>query len=153
SEADKKRNADNDKSNIWGERAFYSNCHRTGGDLEWFKDNLPVPADKITPAWTFAGKWDPESTEGPRIIHVEPKVNHVVIQFSEAVTVKGKPKLAVSDAGASDYESGSGSDTLTFKLPAGYQGALSEIDLNGGAIIASKASAAVRPAVVKAKSN
>jgi len=44
----------------WGRRVYYSNCHRTGGDYTWHKDNMPVPAEKITVNWTFEGKWLPK---------------------------------------------------------------------------------------------
>jgi pectinesterase len=50
--------------NRWGDRAYYHNCHRTGGDYPWHKNNLraapgsPKPED-ITAAWTFGGKWTP----------------------------------------------------------------------------------------------
>jgi pectinesterase len=49
----------------WGARHYYFNCHREGGDYDWFRDNLstaersPSP-EQITAAWTFGGKWDPE---------------------------------------------------------------------------------------------
>jgi pectinesterase len=51
--------------NLWGDRAYYHNCHRTGGDFPWHRNNLkaapgaPKPED-ITPGWTFGGRWDPE---------------------------------------------------------------------------------------------
>ena len=51
--------------NRWGDRAWYHNCHRAGGDYHWHKNNLkaapgsPKPED-ITPAWTFNGRWNPE---------------------------------------------------------------------------------------------
>jgi hypothetical protein len=51
----------------WGDRHYFYNCHREGGDFAWFKDNLnkaegsPMP-ENITPQWAFAGKWDPEAT-------------------------------------------------------------------------------------------
>jgi pectinesterase len=51
--------------NLWGDRAWYHNCHRPAGDYPWHKNNLrsapgsPKPED-ITPAWTFGGRWDPE---------------------------------------------------------------------------------------------
>jgi len=51
----------------WGDRQYYYNCKRAGGDFEWFSDNLqkaegkPHP-DDITAVWTFNGTWDPEST-------------------------------------------------------------------------------------------
>src|SRR5205814_5946582 len=72
-DADRKRNADNDKSNLWGERAYFFDCHRDGGDYAWLKDNLPVAADQITAKWTFAGTWDPENKEGPKIVHASPR--------------------------------------------------------------------------------
>ena len=52
---------------LWGPRYYYWGCRREGGDFAWFADNLaqapgaPDEAD-ITPAWTFAGRWDPEAT-------------------------------------------------------------------------------------------
>lgn len=50
----------------WGERYYYFNCHREGGDYKWFKDNLNdapnYPDQKeISAEWTFAGKWNPEA--------------------------------------------------------------------------------------------
>jgi pectinesterase len=50
----------------WGDRHYYYNCHREGGDFGWFADNLkdaegsPAP-EEITAAWTFDNRWDPES--------------------------------------------------------------------------------------------
>lgn len=50
---------------IWGERHYFYNSHRIGGDYKWLQNNLdeadksPSP-DEINAAWTFAGKWDPE---------------------------------------------------------------------------------------------
>ncbi len=51
----------------WGRRDYFFNCVRPAGNYNWHKDNLsaapgsPKPED-ITPAWTFAGAWDPEAT-------------------------------------------------------------------------------------------
>jgi pectinesterase len=39
-EASIKRNSDLDKVNIWGEREYFYNCHRDGGDFDWFTNNL-----------------------------------------------------------------------------------------------------------------
>jgi len=52
---------------IWGTRHYFFNCHREGGDYDWFKDNLAEAegaptADVIDAKWTFAGRWDPEAT-------------------------------------------------------------------------------------------
>ena len=64
--------------------------------------------------------------------------------FSENVTVKGKPRLKLSDGTFADYASGSGSDTLVFTLPQGKSAEMASVDLNGGAIIATEAGATLR---------
>lgn len=48
----------------WGERTYYSNDHRAGGDFAWFADNLRTASgsphdDDVTAEWTFGGRWDP----------------------------------------------------------------------------------------------
>jgi pectinesterase len=51
----------------WGDRHYFFNCHRDGGDYRWFADNLetaegsPRPAE-VTARWTFGGRWDPEAS-------------------------------------------------------------------------------------------
>jgi pectinesterase len=51
----------------WGARHYFYNCHREGGDYDWFADNLneaegsPRP-ESIDAKWTFGGRWDPEGT-------------------------------------------------------------------------------------------
>ena len=50
----------------WGQRAYYYNCHREGGDSGWLKNNLEQSEENpdfhgITALWTFNKKWDPES--------------------------------------------------------------------------------------------
>ena len=57
----------NAKKWIWGDRQYYFNCHRIGGDYKWFEDNLSNAKgspkhEEVTAKWTFAGKWDPEGT-------------------------------------------------------------------------------------------
>ncbi|RPI02662.1 MAG: pectin esterase [Ignavibacteriae bacterium] len=52
---------------IWGDRHYFYNCHRDGGDYAWFKDNLETAENspkenEVTAKWTFDGKWDPEET-------------------------------------------------------------------------------------------
>jgi hypothetical protein len=59
-----------DNPYLWGERYYYSGCRRQGGDFAWFANNLDrapgsPAADDVTAAWTFAGRWDPESTLPP----------------------------------------------------------------------------------------
>jgi pectinesterase len=52
------------KEVFWDSKAYYYNCHRAGGDFEWFKNNLDkAPGAPSPPAisvqWTFDGKWNP----------------------------------------------------------------------------------------------
>jgi pectinesterase len=49
----------------WGRRVYYHNCHRTGGDFAWHKDNLNsaksgIQPKDITANWVFKNKWQPE---------------------------------------------------------------------------------------------
>lgn len=46
----------------WGERIYYYNCRREGGnDFGWYKNNLPaaVQATDITINWVFGKRWNP----------------------------------------------------------------------------------------------
>lgn len=48
----------------WGERIYYYNCHKKGGDFAWFANNLhtapeKINADDINPAWVFGNRWFP----------------------------------------------------------------------------------------------
>jgi pectinesterase len=153
SENDAKRNRDLDASNIWGERAYFFNCHRVGGDYAWLTNNLasapgaPRP-EQLTAAWTFAGKWDPERKDQPRIEKMLVEKKRVLLTFSEPVTVKGKPRLMQKHGGYARYSAGSGTDMLLFRIPGGRYGGIREVDLNSGAIIASEAGATMRMADV-----
>lgn len=47
----------------WGERIYYYNCHREGGnDFKWYANNLPasVDAGNINVKWVFKNRWNPE---------------------------------------------------------------------------------------------
>ena len=151
SAADAEKNRKLDASNIWGERYYFSNCHRAGGDYAWLANNLstapnsPTPK-QITAAWTFGGKWNPENKSGPTIQQIKTDAGQIVVTFSEAVTVKGKPQLKLQNKKITDYASGSGTDTLVFTIPNGGSEEATAVKLNGGAIIACEAAATLRPA-------
>lgn len=158
SEADIKRNADLDKQNLWGERSYFYNCHRDGGNFDWFANNLsaapgkPKPG-KITAAWTFAGKWNPEDKSGPKLREIKIVEGQIGLVFTESVTVKGQPRLKLRGGGFANYVSGSGTDTLFFALSPGATYEVRLVDLNGGAIIASEAAATIRTAKLKLPSS
>jgi len=149
SASDIKRNKDLDKSNLWGERSYFYNCHRDGGDYGWFANNLstapgaPTPS-QINAAWTFAGTWDPERVTGPTIQKISVQDGTMTLAFNENVTVKGRPRLNLGDGVFADYASGSGTSTLVFREPQGKSTEVASVDLNGGAIIATEADATLR---------
>jgi pectinesterase len=150
SEADILNNKQHDPTNIWGERNYFYHCHRDGGDYAWLKDNLAafspsLRPEQITPAWTFDNAWDPEDRSAPRITAVEPRGQSLAVSFSEAVSVKGKPVL-LGQASEASYLSGSGTDTLLFNPVRQSPGRMDKIDLRGGLIVATKATALPRPA-------
>jgi pectinesterase len=153
SEAAIQRNADLGKQNIWGERSYFHNCHRDGGDFAWFANNLssvpgsPKPS-QITAAWTFDGKWNPEDGAGPTIQQSRVMGGQIALAFSEPVTVKGQPRLKMCQSGVANYVSGSGTDTLLFEPVWDSGDEVCSVDLNTGAIIACQASATLRPANV-----
>jgi pectinesterase len=107
----------------WGERCYYFNCHREGGDLAWHRDNLataegaPTP-EQITPAWTFAGRWDPEDRSPPAIAKVTMTDGGVTLTWAEDVTVQGRPRVRLKSGATAVYDSGSGSPTLLFRTTA-----------------------------------
>ncbi len=155
-EADKKRNADYDRTNVYGERAYFFNSHRDGGDYAWHRDNInDAPgsprADQITAAWTFANSWDPERTDAPRVIllrhHAQP--DKLILTFSEVVTVRGKPRLVFPGGEAAEYVEGSGTNALEFSSPnAAFGGTVPKLELNGGAIFSTEAGCSVRLAAL-----
>lgn len=47
---------------LWGDRIYYYNCHRDGGDYKWFENNLEKSKQKpdaanINTAWVFGDRW------------------------------------------------------------------------------------------------
>lgn len=151
SASDIQKNKGLDKSNVWGERSYFYNCHREGGDYGWLTNNLsaapgaPKP-EQINAAWTFAGKWDPENPFGPAIRNIYVSANQIRVEFTENVTVKGRPRLKLQNGTFLNYISGSGTDTLFFNSSEDAAMYLTAVDLNGGAIIASEAGATLRMA-------
>jgi len=54
---------------FFGNRVYYYNTHREGGDYSWHKNNLETAegnphVENITPSWVFQKKWEPESKLG-----------------------------------------------------------------------------------------
>ncbi len=81
---------------LWGERKYFYNCHRVGKDFAWHRDNLESISDRtgasgITAAWTFAGRWDPESSQPVTVTASRINGSQLTLIFNENVTVSGQP--------------------------------------------------------------
>jgi pectinesterase len=129
-----------DAPNLWGDRYYFYGCRREGEpQFSWYADNLadapgsPDP-NEVTPAWTFDNIWDPLRTDPPRIEKVEREGDFLVVDFSEDVSVRGRPRLRLKDGTFAMFLDGSGRDRLRFRAPPGA--AAAALDLNGGRIFA-----------------
>ena len=105
---------------LWGDRAYFYECHGAHVDYDWHKNNLETAQKRMRPedltsTWAFDGKWDPESKEGPKIVGYEIKDNTLLLTFSEILTLKGLPTLKSRSNRTYFYDSGAGTNTLKFK--------------------------------------
>ncbi|WP_454713964.1 pectinesterase family protein [Caulobacter segnis] len=136
SPADIERNRVAAAETQWGERRYFSNSHRAGGDYAWMADNLgKAQAAKIDAAWTFAGTWNPERMDGPRVTGVVDEGGKTKLTFDRLVTVKGAPRLVSASGQAGKYVEGSGTNALTFETA----GKAARLDFAQGVVIGTEA--------------
>ena len=104
---------------IFGDRYYFYNCRRAGGNFEWFADNLqdadnsPGPED-ITPVWTFNGQWDPESKEEPYVKSFLIEDKSLILYFNEPLTIRGNLTLTTHTGKVLRFETGRGRDAVKF---------------------------------------
>lgn len=137
----------------WGERYYFYNCSRKGGNYDWIQNNLDEAEgnpslNDITPAWTFDYMWDPESNEGPKIYKHEINGKNLKLFFDENITVLNDPVLLINKNESVEYSTGGGSDTLVFCAESEIlEVDLKELKLVKGKLIATKASVNEREVV------
>ncbi len=105
---------------FFGDRYYFYNCHRTGGDYAWHRDNpesWPAGAKPsgLTPEWTFDNQWDPESEKAPVITRYEIKSNVILFFFNELLCVRGNLILKTTTGKELKYTEGSGRNILAFE--------------------------------------
>ncbi|MBN2200960.1 hypothetical protein JW777_03295 [bacterium] len=82
----------------YGDRTFFHGCRKDGAPLDWMRDNLglaaggPRPED-ITPAWTFGGRWNPESVLPVEVTSASVSGDSLILTFDDRMTVRGRPVL------------------------------------------------------------
>lgn len=142
----------------WGPRYYYLNCTSNGNNYDWFNDNLATAAGApkktdLTPAWTFDGKWDPESVVGPKLKKYSIDEKKLILEFDEKVTVIGNPILKSKTGKLFSYKTGGGSDTIQLECESIFK----KKDLNGltiqndGKLLGTLASVNDREAILKIK--
>lgn len=120
----------------WGERNYFYSCHKDESEYNWLNDNwesipdLPQVRD-ITPAWTFVGKWDPESTNNPEIVNYKIEKNNILLFYDELITVIGNPLLKSKNGMKFKFHSGGNNNTIRFVADE----EISQNDLDGLEII------------------
>ncbi|TWT89903.1 Rhamnogalacturonan acetylesterase RhgT [Pseudobythopirellula maris] len=135
-------------ASLWEQKYFFD-CHRTGGDYAWHADNLSEApsspaADEITPAWTFGGTWDPESTDAPTVVEVETDGASVFVTLSEPVCGAAEARVLRADGSAAEFTAGDGDRRVRFEggsadsLPA-------SLEVEGESLIGAVATLAPRP--------
>ncbi len=150
-EANAKKNKELAASNLYGERNYYFNSHRDGGDYAWHANNLSTAIgsptrEQVTARWTFANAWDPERKDPPELMSVASGTDGMyTVTFSEPVTVRGMPRLSLSADLFAEYHGGSGTRQLTFQAKESPTNLTTpKLDIHGATIIACEASSTLR---------
>ena len=141
------KNPAKEKPYIYGDRHYYYDCQKEGGNYAWLANNLHEYAQKIKPeqltsGWTFDGKWQPESDESPALIQTEIVHQQLFLEFDQPLTVRGAVVLETATGKKLEFYKGKGRSTLIFTS----EKPLSKKDLKGkfkilsGTILASTAS-------------
>jgi pectinesterase len=146
---------DSSKNNpdFGGNRVYFHGCTREGGNFAWIADNLSEaagnPADRdVTPAWTFGGRWDPESTAPVEATGITIRDSSAILEFGDIVTVRGAPILRTALGKRLRVPPHRPNDVarLEFRSDAGLLKAdfTGDLTVEGGTILASIASATER---------
>lgn len=130
---------------FWGDRYYFFNTHRQGGDFDWHRDNITrsgMSPDSITAAWTFDQQWDPECTRPPQLLRWQIAGNQLFLYFDEALTIRGTPSLQTAAGTELTFVQGRGRAILQFSAagalsPAEFSSG--ELRLSDGAILATQA--------------
>jgi len=96
---------------LYGERYYFDNCHRKGGDYSWYDNNLKsigIENEQITPQWTFDGKWNPLDTSHLKIIKKEVQEQSLFLWFDELVMPEGELVIQLASGKQVRYFNGGG---------------------------------------------
>lgn len=129
---------------LWGDRYYFYHCTKPGSAYPWLNDNLQQAGyspEEITAAWTFEGKWNPESRVPPVLKGWEIRGNALYLFFSEPLTIRGTPVLKLPSGTRMRFVEGRGRDTLHFEATEDldWRSIAPVLQLEGGEVLASEA--------------
>jgi len=121
------------KPYIFGDRHYYYNCKRDGGNYAWLNDNLSdypskIKVEDITSSWTFDNQWKPEAQNIPEIKDSKITEENIFITFDQPVTVRGDVVLETKTGKKLVFSKGKGRHILSFTSSE----SCSKADLKGG---------------------
>ncbi len=107
--------SNNPRPYFFGDRHYYKNCHRDGGDYKWHEDNLDIDETMITASWTFDDAWNPLDKTPIKTIKREYMNDSLYLYFDDNMTVSDE--LIIEDEHNQTYafKEGHGRNTLRFE--------------------------------------
>lgn len=141
------KNPEKNRPYFWGDRYYFYNCQREGGNYKWFENNLEQSGisnpGSITASWTFDGQWDPEQTALPVVIDWDIRGKDLYLNFQENLTIRGQLTIKTASGNTLKFKEGRGRKTLRFEAKS----TLSAKDLKKGLQIVSGSITANTPTV------
>ncbi len=130
---------------FWGDRYYYFNCHREGGDYPWFTNSLPadISHEEITASWTYDEKWNPEETRSPKVIDMKLEGTLLTLFFNENISIRGSLQLKTGTSKLLKFKMGRGRKRVQFEA----ESSLTQEDMESGLSIVSGQMAATMAAV------
>jgi pectinesterase len=123
---------------LYGDRYYFYNCSRNGGNYPWFSNNLNqwpkgVTSDSITVEWTFDRQWNPVDSTPLKPQAIEQINNSLVITFNELVMATRETIIKSRSGKTFKYYKGNGRHKLEFTSEQN----LSNEELNQGFLVIS----------------
>ncbi len=115
---------------LYGERYYFDNCQRIGGNYPWFTNNLEsigIENEQVTPQWTFDDMWNPLDASPLAIIKKEVHQQSLFLWFDELVMPEGNLVIQLASGKQVRYFNGGGWKRIELRCDA----ALDASDLKG----------------------
>jgi len=104
---------------LYGDRYYFYNCSRTGGNFPWFADNLNqwpagVTPESLSAEWTFDGQWNPVDSTLLQPQAIERINNSLILTFDELVMASHETTIKSFSGKTFKYYKGNGRHKLEF---------------------------------------